>query len=294
MDAAIDVLGLRECEHTIVGNALVRGISGGQRKRVTVGEALLSGARVLALDEVTNGLDASTAQTLVQWLTQWAHSTGGTVIAALQAPTPEIVAAFDSVILLSQGHVLYHGPTAAMGGYLASIGFVQPTRTDIADFAIELATSPSMTAELYAHDFALAGGAPIVSTRVVELAAHWKATAAAVGASVKTLADGSSGGGGSSISAEVNAHPLSRAQFSQRQYANSVLMLTRLLLSRQLKLTFRNKAFVIAKLSQCVFMGFIVGEERSIAAGVHQGQRRVQQCIQFIDCIDFSRCASSP
>jgi ABC-type multidrug transport system ATPase subunit len=52
VDAVLKVLGLEECANTIVGNAMIRGVSGGQRKRVTVGEALLSGARVLALDEV--------------------------------------------------------------------------------------------------------------------------------------------------------------------------------------------------------------------------------------------------
>jgi ABC-type glutathione transport system ATPase component len=53
---------LQACADTIVGSVFVRGISGGQKKRVTIGEALLANARVLALDEATNGLDASTAQ----------------------------------------------------------------------------------------------------------------------------------------------------------------------------------------------------------------------------------------
>lgn len=55
VERIIAILGLKECENTIVGDNQVRGISGGQKKRVTIGEALLSGARILALDEITNG-----------------------------------------------------------------------------------------------------------------------------------------------------------------------------------------------------------------------------------------------
>ena len=84
VDAVIDVLDLREAQSTVIGNAKVRGVSGGQKKRVTVGVALLSGARVLALDEATSGLDSSTALNLVTFLRQWAHVSRGAVVAALQ------------------------------------------------------------------------------------------------------------------------------------------------------------------------------------------------------------------
>lgn len=84
VESVIDVLELREAADTAVGNAKVRGISGGQKKRVTVGVALLSGAKVLALDEATSGLDSSTALNLVVFLRQWARMTRGAVVAALQ------------------------------------------------------------------------------------------------------------------------------------------------------------------------------------------------------------------
>ena len=228
VDAVIDVLGLKECEHTVVGNEMLRGISGGQRKRVTVGEAILSGSRVLALDEVTNGLDASTAQSLMEWLTAWAHGTGGTVVAALQAPTPEIVAAFDNVILLAAGEVLFHGPTGGLKPYLATIGFTQPERVDLADFCIELATSPATTAALY-------GGvvAPL-SVHVPNLAAHWKQTAG----KQKEEGEGAAAG---ALSTAINASAAARAQYRASGHANGALMLFALLLSRQWKLTMRNK-----------------------------------------------------
>lgn len=80
-DAVIDVLDLREAQGNVIGNAKVRGTSGGQKKRATV---LLSGARVLALDEATSGLDSSTALNIVTFLHQWAHVSRGAVVAALQ------------------------------------------------------------------------------------------------------------------------------------------------------------------------------------------------------------------
>lgn len=72
VDDVIDMLGLRECQAVIVGNEQARGISGGQKKRVTLGEALLTGSRVLCLDEVTNGLDAATAAEIMGSISAWA------------------------------------------------------------------------------------------------------------------------------------------------------------------------------------------------------------------------------
>jgi hypothetical protein len=105
--------------------------------------------RVPATMQITNGLDAATALDICAFLSEWAHSTGGTVITALQAPTPEVVATFDDVLVLSEGHILYHGPPAQLGPYLAAAGYACPSYADVADFTAQLATSPSMTAQLY-------------------------------------------------------------------------------------------------------------------------------------------------
>lgn len=72
----VELLQLREAADTIVGSAVVRGASGGQRKRVTIGEALMQGARVLALDSITSGLDASTAHATCRYITEWARRSG--------------------------------------------------------------------------------------------------------------------------------------------------------------------------------------------------------------------------
>lgn len=89
-------------------------MSGGQKRRVTVAESFLSCARVYAGDEITNGLDSAVALDVVRFFVRWARETGGTFVTALQAPTPEITAAFDAVLVLAEGRVLYHVSTGQL------------------------------------------------------------------------------------------------------------------------------------------------------------------------------------
>jgi len=159
--AMVGIMGLTEARDTIVGNALVRGISGGQKRRVTLGETLLLNARVLALDGPTNGLDAVTAHEVMRYAVDWAHATSGTLVATLQQPLPETFALFDDVILLSEGRVLYHGPVARMDEYCSSLGFVRPSYMDPAAWAVELVSSPANAAVMSLEDCSreLAAGA---------------------------------------------------------------------------------------------------------------------------------------
>ena len=123
VERMLHLLGLTACADVCVGNALVRGVSGGQRRRVTLGESLLSDARVVCVDEVTNGLDAATALDICRSLQTWAQLTGGAIVAALQQPTPEVYACFDQLILLREARVVYSGPTAHAIPYLERLGF---------------------------------------------------------------------------------------------------------------------------------------------------------------------------
>jgi ABC-type multidrug transport system ATPase subunit len=68
VDLVIDTLGLRECEAVAIGDDMTRGVSGGQKKRVTIGEAMLTGSRVLCLDEITNGLDSAIALEIISFI----------------------------------------------------------------------------------------------------------------------------------------------------------------------------------------------------------------------------------
>jgi len=92
VDYMIDLLGLREAENTILGNAIVRGVSGGQRRRVTIGEMIITDARALFLDEMTTGLDSYSSLDILTSLRRWTRSMNGSVTTALLQPTPECFA----------------------------------------------------------------------------------------------------------------------------------------------------------------------------------------------------------
>jgi ATP-binding cassette, subfamily G (WHITE), member 2, SNQ2 len=124
-------------EHTLgtkVGDEFVRGVSGGEKKRVSIAEAMITKASVQAWDNSTRGLDASTALEYVQSirsLTNMAHIS--TAVALYQAGE-SLFDLFDKVILIDQGQCLYFGPTDTVKQYFQELGFVCPDRWTTADF----------------------------------------------------------------------------------------------------------------------------------------------------------------
>lgn len=138
------MLGLDECRDTFVGNDMVRGVSGGQKRRCTVGEMLLTDSRVLCGDEITNGLDAAVAVDVVSGIRDFTKSRAMTTVVALQQPTPELLELFDEICLLSEGHVVFKGPLGDLEPYLNARGFHCPPASDLADWLIEVVTDPSL------------------------------------------------------------------------------------------------------------------------------------------------------
>jgi ABC-type multidrug transport system ATPase subunit/ABC-type multidrug transport system permease subunit len=250
VDDVIDVLGLSECRSTIVGNSQIRGISGGQLKRVTIAESILSNARILCLDEITNGLDSSTAFLICKYLVEkWAKETNGTLITALQSPTPEIVSLFDSTILLSESKVLFWGKTSELKSYLFSRGFACPSYMDVADFAVTVATSPSLSAELFADEAKEAGAPPVTCLNVEQLSGAWYDQK---DSSIVFV---------SRASTRVNVESMNGSIHPElaRGFSKSFFAFFGLLLARQSKMFFRNKGLILAKIMPSIVMGFIIG-----------------------------------
>ncbi|KAL2941741.1 Pleiotropic drug resistance protein 3 [Bienertia sinuspersici] len=138
IDAYMKILGLDVCADIMVGDALRRGISGGQKKRLTTGEMIVGPTNVLFMDEITNGLDSSTAYQIVSCIQQLVHITDATALIALLQPAPETFDLFDDVILMAEGKVVYHGPRDYVVEYFESCGFRCPPRKGIADFLQEV------------------------------------------------------------------------------------------------------------------------------------------------------------
>ncbi|GMF27556.1 unnamed protein product [Phytophthora fragariaefolia] len=140
-------LGLTRCQGTIVGDERIRGISGGEKKRVTTGEMAFGPHAVSLMDEITTGLDSSAAFDVVNAQRRLARQQRQTVVISLQQPAPEVLALFDNVLLLADGEVLYHGPRAHIQAYFEALGFVCPPERGLADFLCDLASPQQMQYE---------------------------------------------------------------------------------------------------------------------------------------------------
>ncbi|CAI9101367.1 OLC1v1038673C1 [Oldenlandia corymbosa var. corymbosa] len=137
-DYILKILGLGTCADTIAGDAMRRGISGGQKRRLTTGEMVVGPAKALFMDEISNGLDSSTTYQMVSWLQQLAHLTDATILVALLQPAPEVFDLFDDIILMAEGKIIYHGPKSKVVEFFESCGFRCPERKGVADFLQEV------------------------------------------------------------------------------------------------------------------------------------------------------------
>ncbi|CAN0881784.1 ABC transporter G family member 37 [Linum grandiflorum] len=132
------MLGLDICADTLVGDVMRRGISGGQKKRLTTGEMIVGPTRALFMDEITNGLDSSTAFRIVSCLQQMVHITDATVLVSLLQPAPETFSLFDDLILMAEGRIVYHGPREHVLDFFQECGFRCPQRKGVTDFVQEV------------------------------------------------------------------------------------------------------------------------------------------------------------
>lgn len=104
------------------------------------GEMIVGPRKVLFMDEITNGIDSSTAIQLVACLQQFAHTTDATILVSLLQPPPEAFGLFDDIILMAEGKIVYHGPRNQVLEYFEYCGFKCPRRKAIADFLQEVST----------------------------------------------------------------------------------------------------------------------------------------------------------
>ncbi|KAJ1327234.1 hypothetical protein BSLG_010576 [Batrachochytrium salamandrivorans] len=111
VESVIASLGLQGCRDTWIGDADHRGISGGERKRVSIGIELVTDPQILFLDEPTSGLDAFNSLNIVSTIKQLAAKQGKIVLMTIHQPRTDILELFDKIILLSMGRCLWFGNT---------------------------------------------------------------------------------------------------------------------------------------------------------------------------------------
>ncbi|XP_035835314.1 pleiotropic drug resistance protein 3 isoform X2 [Helianthus annuus] len=134
----LKILGLDICADTMFGDAMRRGISGGQKKRLTTGEMIVGPTKALYMDEISNGLDSSTTYQIITCLQQLAHITDASILISLLQPSPEAFDLFDDIMLMAEGMIVYHGPRSNVLEYFEGLGFKCPERKGVADFLQEV------------------------------------------------------------------------------------------------------------------------------------------------------------
>lgn len=132
----IDELGLRKVADTKIGNVFFRGVSGGERRRCSIGMELVTRPHILLLDEPTSGLDALSARMIVETLVKLARD-GRAVVASIHQPSSQVFHLFDRVMLLSRGEQAFFGPIKVATAFFERIGQPCPTYVNPADHFLE-------------------------------------------------------------------------------------------------------------------------------------------------------------
>ncbi|XP_047979892.1 ABC transporter G family member 20-like [Salvia hispanica] len=151
VQALIDQLGLRSAANTIIGDEGRRGVSGGERRRVSIGTDIIHDPILLFLDEPTSGLDSTSAFMVVKVLQRIAQS-GSIVIMSIHQPSYRILKLLDRLIILSRGHTVFSGVPASLPLFFAEHGHPIPPHEDKTEFALdhirELEATPGATEDL--------------------------------------------------------------------------------------------------------------------------------------------------
>jgi ATP-binding cassette subfamily G (WHITE) protein 2 (SNQ2) len=133
-DLLLRMLNISHTKQTLVGDAFVRGVSGGERKRVSIAEMMTTRARVQSWDNSTRGLDASTALDLIKSLRIMTDILGQTTFVSLYQAGEGIYDLFDKVIVIDKGRQVYFGPTSEARSYFEALGYKSLPRQSTADY----------------------------------------------------------------------------------------------------------------------------------------------------------------
>ncbi|CAE8583869.1 unnamed protein product [Polarella glacialis] len=141
IDLIVEKLGLAGCADTGAGNEFFKGMSGGQKKRLSLGVALLKGTSIMFLDGPTSGLDAAAAASVFGFLAEMAYEANMIIVATIQQPSEPLFMSFSSVMFLANGRVAYHDTPQQVEQHCADLGRPLPTYTNPACHFMQLVNS---------------------------------------------------------------------------------------------------------------------------------------------------------
>lgn len=134
----MEILGLTAHANTMIGNAFVRGLSGGQIRRVSIGCELVAAPKLIFLDEPTSGLDSATAFYVMTELKRIAKTTGMSMIITVHQPSELVFEMADTLLLISGGQTCYFGPANKASEHFTSLGMEPPPRSSEIEWMLDL------------------------------------------------------------------------------------------------------------------------------------------------------------
>uniref|UniRef100_UPI001EAF494C broad substrate specificity ATP-binding cassette transporter ABCG2-like n=1 Tax=Oncorhynchus gorbuscha TaxID=8017 RepID=UPI001EAF494C len=137
VDSIIEDLGLQDCAHTKIGTEFLRGVSGGERKRCSIGMELITSPRLLFLDEPTTGLDSNTANHIINLLHRLSRS-GKTIVFSIHQPRYSIFSRFDHLTLMHRGELVYAGAAGKALSYFTDLGYHCEPFNNPSDFFLDV------------------------------------------------------------------------------------------------------------------------------------------------------------
>ncbi|CAG8152621.1 unnamed protein product [Penicillium salamii] len=137
----LEAFGIQKQANTIVGTPIRKGISGGQKRRVSVASQLITCPKILFLDEPTSGLDSTASYEVISYAKELARVNNLIIIASIHQPSTTTFKLFDKLLLLSSGRTCYFGKTEDTESYFDSIGYSIPLQTNPAEFLLDLVSS---------------------------------------------------------------------------------------------------------------------------------------------------------
>jgi len=138
VDDLLDAFGIQGQANTLVGTPIRKGISGGQKRRLSVASQLIADPRILFLDEPTSGLDSAASFEVMNYIKRVAVQHRLIVVASIHQPSTATFALFDQLMLLSGGKTCYFGPRAGVQSYFDNISHPIPAYTNPAEFLLAL------------------------------------------------------------------------------------------------------------------------------------------------------------
>nr|XP_009943886.1 PREDICTED: ATP-binding cassette sub-family G member 2-like [Opisthocomus hoazin] len=283
----ISELGLSKVADAKVGTELIRGVSGGERKRTNIGMELITEPPVLFLDEPTTGLDASTANAVLVLLKNLSRR-GRTIIFSIHQPRYSIFKLFDSLTLLALGKVLYHGPAKQALEYFSSIGYECEPFNNPADFFLDVINGDSTAV---ADHRPVDAGKEVnsengvaednVDSSVVDLL-HQKYLNSSLYQSTKEALGKVELRRGSKQSVTKQGHEIT--------YANGFLTQLYWVSKRSLKNLIRNPQASVAQIAVTIILALVVG---AIFFGVKLDQSGIQNRVGSLFFVTTNQCFSS-